>query len=192
MEAIIGRKTLWEGNFLKAVLISFRDRDGVVRQWEAVGRVNCDGVVIVVPVTEAGEFLLIRQFRPAVGRRVIEFPAGLVQEGEDLHRAGMRELVEETGHEADAVETLTRGAVSTGINAEVWTVLLAAGVREAGAEAIRRHPPDENEDIEVIKVPARDLYDELEKLGGRGDYVDIKIYGLIELAKRRLAGGRPS
>jgi ADP-ribose pyrophosphatase len=189
---VVGRKTLWEGDFLKTVLITFRDRDGVLRLWEAVGRVNCDGVVIVVPVTGAGEFVLIRQFRPAVGRHVIEFPAGLVEEGEDLHRAAMRELIEETGHEAGAVETLTRGAVSTGINAEVWTVLLAAGAREAGAEALLRHPPDENEDIEVIKVPAGQVYDELERLGDRGDYVDIKIYGLIELAKRKLAGKRPS
>ncbi|GAB4388767.1 MAG: NUDIX hydrolase [Thermodesulfovibrionales bacterium] len=183
---ILGQKTLWEGDYLKALLITFRDRDGVVRTWEAVGRVNCAGVVIVVPVTESGEVVFIRQFRPVVGRHVIEFPAGLMSEGEEPAQAGLRELIEETGHAARDLAALTRGAISTGINAEVWTVLLATGVEEAPAEVRRAHPPDEAERIEVIKAPLEGAYEALERLGSNGDYVDIKIYGLIELAKRRM------
>lgn len=183
---VIDRKTLWEGNYLKTVLITFRDHDGTVRQWEAVGRVNCDGVVVIVPVIGEGELLFIRQFRPVVGRYVIEFPAGLVDTGEDPHRAGRRELIEETGCDSGAIETLTEGAVATGINAEKWTVLLARDVHEAPEEVLKDHPPDEGESIEVIRIPLDELYATLEEYSSKGDYVDLKAFGLIELAKRRM------
>jgi 8-oxo-dGTP pyrophosphatase MutT (NUDIX family) len=185
---VIDLKTLWKGNYLKTVLIRFMDRDGTIREWEAVGRVDCDGVVVVVPVTSGGDLLFIRQFRPVVGRYVLEFPAGLVHRGEDPHRAGRRELIEETGHDSGSIETLTEGSISTGIDAEKWTVLLARDVREAPEEVIRAHPPDEGESMEVIRVPMDGLYEALDGYSSRGDYVDIKAYGLVELAKRRMGG----
>lgn len=185
---VIDLKTLWKGNYLKTVLIKFKDRDGTIREWEAVARVNCDGVVVIVPVTSGGDLLFIRQFRPVVGRYVVEFPAGLVDKGEDPRRAGRRELIEETGYDCGSIETLVEGAISTGINAEKWTVLLARDVKKATEDVIRAHPPDESESIEVLRVPLEGLYPALEGYSAKGDYVDLKAYGLVELAKRRMEG----
>lgn len=54
--------------------------------------------VTVVAVTEDSRLLLVRQFRPAVGRTTLELPSGHVDEGETPEQAALRELVEETGY----------------------------------------------------------------------------------------------
>jgi 8-oxo-dGTP pyrophosphatase MutT (NUDIX family) len=183
---VIGHKTLWEGSFIKTVLVTYRDRRGTERQWEAVDRVNCSGVVVVIPVTENDELLLIRQYRPILDNYVIELPAGLVGPGEDNVSAGRRELIEETGHDSDRIIQLTGGVMSTGINAEKWEVLLALQTREAPKEVLEAHKPDESEDIEVIKAPFSSPYDTIESFVTKGDLADLRIFGLVELARRSL------
>lgn len=57
-----------------------------------------DGVIIYALYGEQQDrVVLIRQFRYSIGNYIYEFPAGLVDEGEDFHEAGIRELKEETG-----------------------------------------------------------------------------------------------
>jgi hypothetical protein len=60
---VIGQKTLWAGRFIKTSMIYYRDHNVSERAWEAVGRVNCDGIVIIIPVTAYTEIILIRQDR---------------------------------------------------------------------------------------------------------------------------------
>ena len=183
---VIGRRTLWKGTFIKTTLISYRDRFGVVREWEAVARAEDNRVVVIIPVTHRGELLLVRQYRPAVDSYVIELPAGLVEPDESDLAAGRRELIEETGHDADTITLLTEGVMSTGINAERWCILLAQGVREAEEEVRVEHTPDEGESIEPITVSFADVHEALEHYRRRGDTVDLRLYGLLELARRRL------
>lgn len=57
-----------------------------------------DGVVIYSLYGEKKDrVVLVRQYRYPLGGYIYEFPAGLVEPGEDFHRAGIRELKEETG-----------------------------------------------------------------------------------------------
>jgi ADP-ribose pyrophosphatase len=181
---IIDRKPLWSGKFIKTVLITYKDRKGVIRQWEAVGRVNSRGVVIIVPITSGGELILIRQYRAALDSYVIELPAGLVDWDEEIIEAGRRELIEETGYMPGRTEHLTDGVMSTGIDTEEWWILLARDVEPAPEEITRVHPNDENEDIEVLRVPLNDLHQGLEDLKDRGNRVDLRIYGLVEIARK--------
>jgi 8-oxo-dGTP pyrophosphatase MutT (NUDIX family) len=181
---IIDRKTLWSGRFIKTLLITYRDRKGVVREWEAVGRVNSRGVVIIVPVTPGRELVLIRQYRAALDSYVIELPAGLVDKDEDIIEAGRRELIEETGLIPGRIEPLTDGVMSTGIDTEEWWILIARDVKPAPEEIVRAHPNDENEDIEVLRVPLNELHKGLEDLKNRGNRVDLRIYGLVEIARK--------
>lgn len=183
---VLGKETLWEGKFISAVRLTYRDHRGEEQHWEAVERQGCDGIVILVPVTPDGRVVLIRQFRPVLGRPVIELPAGLVEEGEEPLDAARRELIEETGYMADALQTLSRGVMSTGINTEIWHAVLAPGVTEATAEVREAHPPDATEDIEVFTAPMDGIYEYLRAREEDGDYVDIRIYGLVELARRAL------
>lgn len=178
---VIDRETAWEGGHLRCLKLTYKGPGGVLRQWETVERVNCDGIVVIVPVTDAGEAVLIRQFRPPVNNYVIEFPAGLNDRGETHEAAAARELLEETGHTAGELLFLAEGPLSSGSSAEVLTVFLAVGLNFVGIGQ-----RDETEDIEVLKVPVDELYDRLSVYSAQGDLIDLKIYGLMELAKRHI------
>ncbi len=182
---ILGRETLWKGNFLKTIRITYRDNLGVVRTWEAVDRAGSDGVVIIVPVTEARELILIRQFRVVLGNYAIEFPAGLVNPGEALMEAARRELIEETGFDGQDYSVLIENVISTGSNAEKWTAVIARKATMAPEETRALFPGDETEEIEAIRVPADSLADFLYSSQRAGDSVDLRVYGLFETARRK-------
>src|SRR5688572_12778015 len=55
------------------------------------------GSVVLIPMTDAGEIILVRQYRPAIGRWVWELPAGTLKDGEDPREAAVRECHEEIG-----------------------------------------------------------------------------------------------
>ncbi|MDA8387162.1 MAG: NUDIX hydrolase [Nitrospiraceae bacterium] len=182
---IVGRETLWQGNFLKTVRITYRDGKGVLRTWEAADRVGADGVVIIVPVTEDREFLLSRQSRVVNGNYTIEFPAGLINPGEGVMDAARRELIEETAFEGASYRLLLENIISTGSNAERWTAVLARGVRPAADDIKALYPADESEDIEVLRVPEASLADFLFTRQRGGDSADLRVFGLVETAKRK-------
>ncbi|HXX57442.1 MAG TPA: NUDIX hydrolase [Thermodesulfovibrionales bacterium] len=177
---IIDKEAVWEGKYLRFLEITYGDSEGTVRKWESVDRVNCDGVVAILPVTDSEEVVFVRQFRPAVSNYVIEFPAGLNDREEKLEDAARRELLEETGYEAGELLFLARGPLSSGASAEVLTVYFARGLRFRGIEG-----RDETEDIEVLKIPIDEMFGQLSLLEAEGNFIDLKVFGLIELARRR-------
>jgi len=183
---VLNKKTLWEGKFLRSVLIQYNVRcnsSNCVEKhvWEAFERVNCDGIIGIVPFTETKEVILIRQFRPPIDGYVIELPAGLVDPGEPFKDAVRRELIEETGYAAGKVRLLTEGPMSSGASAEILTVYVATGLAHVGIGN-----RDETEDIEVLVVPIDRLYETLDELRNKGNHIDLKVYGLIEMAKKLL------
>ncbi|MBI4690310.1 MAG: NUDIX hydrolase [Nitrospirae bacterium] len=178
---IIEKKVLWEGKFLRFLQVGYRDSSGSIRNWETFERVNCNGVVAIVPVTDKGEVLIIRQYRPAVDGYVIEFPAGLNDKGESLEDAARRELIEETGYSAKELIFLAEGPISSGASGEILTAYLAKGLEFKGIDQ-----RDETEDIEVFHIPINELADKLSSLRAGGNYIDLKVMGLMEMAKKYL------
>ena len=179
---VLRKKTLWEGKFLRSVLVRYIDGSGVTeRDWEAVERVGCDGIVGIVPFTDDGEVVMIRQFRPPLNGHVIELPAGLCDPGEKQENAARRELIEETGYSAGQLRFLTEGPLSSGLSSELLTVFVATGLTFVGIGK-----RDETEHIEVLKVHLDQIASEIEARSKAGDYVDLKVFGLIELARRSL------
>ncbi len=176
------KKIVWEGKFLRCVLITYIDSSGTQREWESFERVNCKGIVAIVPVTDKREVLLVRQYRPPINSYVVELPAGLNDRGDTLEKAAQRELLEETGYTAQEMIFLAEGPLSSGASDEIITAFLAKGLQFKGPGK-----KDETEDIEVLKVPIQEVYHRLHEFRGRGDYVDLKVFGLVELAKKHLS-----
>jgi 8-oxo-dGTP pyrophosphatase MutT (NUDIX family) len=167
---ILSKKTVWKGKFMSAVEITYRDARGAVRTWE-----------VMVAVTPAGSVLLEKQFRPPLGRDVIELPAGLVDPGESMETAAKRELIEETGWAAKELHFLAEGPISTGASTEVLRAYLCTGLENVG-----KNGGDDNEIIEVIEVPLNSAQEFLRNAQTKGTLVDLKVYGLIELARTAL------
>ncbi len=180
---IISKQPLWAGKFLRTMLIKYTDHYDSssaveTRDWESVERVNCSGIVGIVPLTHNGEVILVRQFRPPVNGYVIELPAGLCDIGESPEDAAKRELIEETGYAAGSMRFLVKGPMSSGSSSEMLDVFVATDLTYVG---IGRR--DETENIEVIKVPDENLASALLQMQSDGNIIDLKINGLVEMAR---------
>lgn len=183
---ITEKKVCWQGSFLRTIILTYTDPFGRSRNWEAVERVNCNGVVAVIPFTNNEEILLVRQFRPAVNGFVIEFPAGLNDRDEDPTEAAKRELIEETGYFSNELELIAKGPISSGMSSEMMDVFIAQNAFKAPQYLLERYRADDGESLEIIKSPMDRIYLTLEGLIKKGNLIDLKVYGFIELAKAYL------
>jgi len=109
------------------------------------------GAVAVLALVD-GAVLLVRQFRPALGRWTLEVPAGTLEPGESPEQAAVREMVEETGYEPLRLVHLLDFYPSPGVSNEVIRLYFTDEARYVGVSG-----RDEGEvDMEVVKVPPRE------------------------------------
>lgn len=110
------------------------------------------GSVVIVPLTESGEVLLVRQYRHAIGRHAWELPAGSLKAGESIEAAAVRECHEEVGLVPGAIEPIGSLYPTPGYCDELMHFFLATALRpRADGEAAAQ--PDEDEDIDVKSFP---------------------------------------
>jgi ADP-ribose pyrophosphatase len=135
-------KTMCEGKYLRLV------KRGT---WEYAERTNAGHAVIIIALTPDRKLLFVEQHRVPLDARTIEMPAGLVGDidaDDTLELAAKRELLEETGWQADEVKVLMVGPTSAGMSNE-----LIAFVRARGLTRITAGGGDETEDITVHEIP---------------------------------------
>lgn len=161
------RQVLYEGRFLRLV------RKG---EWEYVERNNCSAIVIIAAITEEGQVIFVEQYRPPVGKKVIEFPAGLVNDHgaakrESMVAAAKRELLEETGYRAESITKILTGPVSSGSSADLVQFYIAQGARR-----VTEGGGDDFESIVVhaIKLNQADRW--LSQMSRKGYLIEPKIY----------------
>jgi ADP-ribose pyrophosphatase len=169
-------QVVYDGKFLRMLT-----RDG----WEYASRKNLSGIVGIVGLTAAGELLLIEQFRPPIGKVVIEIPAGLAgdvagSERESLATAARRELLEETGYTATRLRQIAVGVPSAGICDEVITLFLATGLKKTSPAHA-----DSSEQITTHLVPVDKVQTWLKRQIKAGKTVDLKVYSALYWARQK-------
>lgn len=150
-----------------------------INGWEYVSRRNRSDVVIIVAVTPDNKLLLVEQYRTPIAAHTIELPAGLVgdlaaQEDESLEQAAHRELLEETGYQAQSLSLLHRGPTSAGLTDEQVVIFLAHDLKR-----IDDGGGDDSEDITVHAIDLEQLPDWLDDQQQQGKPLDPKIYAAL-------------
>jgi ADP-ribose pyrophosphatase len=107
--------------------------------------------VAVIALDGANRVLLVRQERPAVGGKVLEIPAGILESGEQPLAAAKRELKEETGLHGGTWVEVASLLTSPGFTDERIHVFVATGLEEGEDD------PDEGEELELVRVPVAEL-----------------------------------
>ncbi len=169
---VVDREQLASATVVKVRRDQVRMPDG-----QEVGRevIEHPGAVGILAMDEAGQILLIRQYRHPVGRQLWEIPAGLRDvPGEPPLVTARRELLEEAGYLAADWQVLADFFTSPGITSERLRVYLARGLTRV-PDAEREYVPDHEEahltiewaplDVVVSRILAGDLHNGVMMVG---------------------------
>ena len=117
------------------------------------GVIKHPGAALAVPINSDGQIVILRQYRFAVARRILEFPAGTLEEGEDPLTSMKRELAEEAGYAAARWDHLGQVLPCPGYSDEVIHLFLARDL-----QLLKERPKgDEDEDLEVLHMSKESL-----------------------------------
>ena len=158
-------KTVYKGPVFTIESGLLREPGGVRARRDIIRH---SGSVAVLPVRPDGRVILVRQYRCAYGKPVIELPAGRIDKGETALAAAKRELREEVGLGARKWERLLRILPSPGFCDETVTIYRATGLFPS------RGVPDPDERIEILDL-------------GRAAAVRLVKTGKLEDAKTVIA-----
>ncbi|KAJ3127037.1 hypothetical protein HK101_005638, partial [Irineochytrium annulatum] len=169
MASIIRKELSSSPKWVKLWNIIWRDPNGVERTWESAERSTRKGdidAVGIVPIVMNGnapkQTILVTQFRPPVGKPIVEFPAGLVDAGETPEQAAMRELKEETGYNGSVFSSSMTMFCDPGMsNANLKLVVLKVDLADPVNQNVKQSLED-GEFIERHMVPLGSLLKELE------------------------------
>lgn len=160
-------ETVWQGKYITV------RKQGT---WEYVGRARGIQAAVILAV-EAGDVLLVEQYRVPLGRNCIELPAGLVgdeTEGEAITASAARELEEETGYRPARIDVIGEFCSSPGMVSESFTLVRATELTKVGDGG---GVPGEN--ITVHRVALADLPDFIAAKRAAGLAVDVKLLLLL-------------
>ncbi len=108
--------------------------------------VEHDGGSVAVPITDDNKVILVKQFRKAMEKDVIELPAGKIESDEEPLETVVRELKEETGYTANNIKLICEFNPSVGYTKETLYIFLATGL-SAGDMSL-----DDDEALEIMEV----------------------------------------
>ena len=168
---LIENKEIYKGKIFDVSLATVRE-ENITYDREIVAH---NGSAVIVPVFADKTVALVKQYRHAAGKYLLEIPAGSLKKGEDPELGAQRELEEEIGVAAGKIEKLTEFYVSPGFLTEKMHVFLATQLTEVGQNL---------EEDELISIERLD-FPTLFQMISRGEFEDAKtMVGLI------LAGAR--
>jgi ADP-ribose pyrophosphatase len=167
----VERKEIYRGKTIAIRSDTLKKQDGSTKTWDIVIH---PGAVVLVPITDKNEIILVKQWRRAIEKRILELPAGTLELGEHPQDCAQRELQEETGFRAKQMISLGGFFSAPGFCTEYLHLFLALHLEQAPLT------PDDDEGIDLLMVSLQNA----EKLIETGEICDAKtIAGILRYAK---------
>lgn len=169
-EKILGSTRVYDGKLVKVDKLTVQLPDNATALREVVQH---PGAVAIVPIDAENNVLLVRQFRIAANKSLLEIPAGTLEPGEQPDLAAVREMREETGYHPGQIQPIGGIYAAPGYTTEYIHLYYATDLTESPLDQ------DEDEFIELIRMP----YAEALRLIEKGDIEDSKtVAGLLRVA----------
>jgi ADP-ribose pyrophosphatase len=167
---LIRSEILLQGRAFKVRQDTLKTPDDRETKWEIVEH---GGSVVLLPMDDAGNVLFVRQYRTAVGKELLELPAGTRDEDEPFEECAAREIREETGMEAGKLQKLAEFYLVPGYSTELMAAFLATGLKENPLQA------DDDEFLQVERVPLKEAM----QMAERGEIQDAKSLAALFLGR---------
>ncbi len=163
---IISTETVYKGRVFDVSMAEIREGELEYKR----EFVSHKGSAVIVPVFADKTIALVRQYRHAAEKYLLEVPAGSLDAGESAETGAQRELEEEIGVTAEKIEKLAEFYVSPGFLTEKMYVFLATDLTAT------KQNLDEDEILEIEKITFEQAFEKIKN----GEIEDAKtIIGLI-------------
>ena len=168
---ILNRETMYKAHVFDIEKVKIEFPDGRQGYYDLVRHAPA---VVILPVTNEGRILFVRQDRLGAEKELLELPAGLVDGNEGTNAAAMRELREETGFESGDMIRIGSFYASAGYCDEYLTIYLARSL------FWNPLPQDENEFLSCASMSVSEAYEYVES----GQMEDSKTIAALMLAQK--------
>ncbi len=175
-ERTLSSRCVFEGVRLRVRIDTVRTPAGGEATREIV---DSGDAVVMVPVDNEGRLLLVRQYRQAAGRELLELPAGMIDPGEDAEATVVREMQEETGYRPGRVVRLGGFYSAPGFCTEYLHLYLATDLVPSRLQA------EDTAGISLLRLTP----DEVRRRVVAGEIEDAKTLAGLHLY---LEHGRPA
>lgn len=176
---IVEEKTISSERIYEGAILNLRKDKVVVKDNKTSSReiIEHMGGVVIAAVTEDGKVPIVKQYRKAASKAVLEVPAGKLEKDEDPEEAALRELKEETGYTAKSIKYINSFYSSIGYSEEVLHLYIAEDLTPGETDF------DESEAIDIYEY----TLDELLSMVMDGSIEDAKTIIAVFMLKSFLA-----
>ncbi len=175
-ERLISSEQVYDGRIVHLYVDTVELPNGKTARREIVRH---GGAVAIVPIDQDGSVIMVRQYRHAAGRIMLEIPAGTLGKGEDPDVCAVRELQEEIGFKPGNLQKIGGIFVAPGYTTEFIHLYLATNLSDSHLDM------DEDEFIEVLHLPMEEVMKRIKS----GEIIDGKTLSAVLLAKDFLSKG---
>jgi ADP-ribose pyrophosphatase len=156
MEKTIHKEEIFKGKVIDVYVEDVELPNGKTSKREIVKH---PGAVAIIPITDEGKLVLVRQYRKALERVLVEIPAGKLEKNEEPAMTARRELEEETGYAAQELHHLLSFYTSPGFADEIIHLYVAKGLKKLESAA----PLDDDEFVDLLEVTLEEALAMLQK-----------------------------
>ncbi|WP_260260124.1 ADP compounds hydrolase NudE [Vibrio intestinalis] len=172
---ILDKNTVAQSRLFAIEAIDLRFSNGELRTYERM-RPSGRHAVMMVPVTEQGDILLVKEYAAGTEQYELGFPKGLIDEGETPEQAANRELKEEIGFGAQQLTPLKQVVLAPSYFSSKMTLFVAQDLYPEQLEG------DEPEPLEIVRWPLAQAEELLTHL----DFNEARSITALLLALRHL------